>query len=84
MFSSSRTTVYFMYKRYRTRITIVLVCGNYVEYGCTDYTDPDLYGEDGLPTFRPLVRIRTNFDIGQETLFKDKDKYRFKDKDKFG
>ena len=78
MFSSSRTTVYFMYKRYRTRITIVLVCGNYVEYGCTDYTDPDLYGEDGLPTFRPLVRTRTNFDIGQETLFKDKDKYRFK------
>ena len=24
-------------------------------YGCVDYTDPELYGGDGLPNFRPLV-----------------------------
>ena len=81
MYTSSRTRYISCLKDLEIWITlVVLVCGNYVEFGCTDYTDPHLYGEDGLPTFRPLVRTRTNtgsrtranFDQGQKTLFKDK------------
>ena len=66
MYTSSRTRYISCLKDLEIWITlVVLVCGNYVEFGCTDYTDPHLYGEDGLPTFRPLVRTRT--DTGSRT-----------------
>ena len=32
-----------------------VVTGSGPEYPCDSYTDPSLYGPDGLPTFRPLI-----------------------------